>query len=128
MFNKKPRRNFRQRKASSSDEEDRQKNSGDGEEAEKATVVVQKPSKVSQGRGITCSSKKPESSDDERGGEVDEETLEVTAGKETKRKDKDGGSEKTSTVLSFSDDKEGNLTLANMKLRSQVERSVNVAW
>ncbi|KAG7236046.1 hypothetical protein INR49_001446 [Caranx melampygus] len=106
MFNKKPRRNFRQRKASSSDEEDQQKNSGDGEETEKATVVVQKPhSKVAQGRGITCSSKKPDSSDEERGGE-DEETLEVTAGKEAKRKDKDGGNEKTSTVLSFSDDKE----------------------
>lgn len=107
MFSKKPRRNFRQRKASSSDEEDQQKISGDGEETEKASVVVQKLPKLAQGRGITCRSKKPDSSDEERGGE-DEERPEVTAGKEAKRKDKDRGNEKSTTALSFSDDREGN--------------------
>lgn len=109
MFNKKPRRNFRQRKESSSDEEDQHKCSGDGGETEKAPAVVNKQSKVNQGRGISCTSKqdltpsKPDSSDGE-----DQETLDVTAEKEERRKDKDGGKKKTSTVLSFSDDKEGN--------------------
>ncbi|GAA6220092.1 GC-rich sequence DNA-binding factor 2-like isoform X1 [Lates japonicus] len=107
MFNKKPRRNFRQRKESSSDEEDLHKSSGDGGENEKAPAVVNKQSKVNQGRGISCTSKqdltpsKPDSSDGE-----DRETLNVTAEKEEGRKDKDGGKKKTSTVLSFSDDKE----------------------
>lgn len=110
MFNKKPRRNFRQRKASSNDEEDQQKNSGDGEEDERAASVVNKPSKVAQARGISCSSKregtapKPDSSDGEDG-----EKLEVTGQRKEKRKDNDGGNKKTNTVLSFSDEKEGNL-------------------
>uniref|UniRef100_A0A7N6ASA4 GCF C-terminal domain-containing protein n=1 Tax=Anabas testudineus TaxID=64144 RepID=A0A7N6ASA4_ANATE len=108
MFNKKPKRNFRQRKASSSDEEDRQKDSRDGEEDEKSTPVVNKPSKVAQSRGISCSSKredtaaKPDSSEGEDG-----ENLEVTGETEEKSKDKDGGNKKTNTVLSFSDEKEG---------------------
>lgn len=111
MFNKKPRRNFRQRKASSSDEEDRQKSSGDGGEDEKVACVVNKLLKVPQGRGISCSSKrettppKPDSSDGEDG-----ETLEVKSEKEEKRKDKDGGNKKTNAVLSFSDEKEGNVS------------------
>lgn len=110
MFNKKPKRNFRQRKASSSDEEDRQKDSRDGEEDEKSTPVVNKPSKVAQSRGISCSSKredtaaKPDSSEGEDG-----ENLEVTGETEEKSKDKDGGNKKTNTVLSFSDEKEGNV-------------------
>lgn len=105
MFNKKPRRNFRQRKEASSDEEDEQKNRGDGEEDEKAPAAVNKPTKLAQGRGITCSSKreatppKPDSSDGE-----DRETLEVT---EESSKDKDGFKKKNNTILSFSDDKEG---------------------
>ncbi|XP_071344243.1 intron Large complex component GCFC2 [Trachinotus anak] len=96
MFNKKPRRNFRQRKESSSDEDEQQKNSGDEGQTEKAPAVVNKQSKVAQGRGISCSSRKPDSSDGEDG----------TAEKEARRKDKGGGNEKTATVLSFSDDKE----------------------
>uniref|UniRef100_A0A3B4T700 GC-rich sequence DNA-binding factor 2 n=1 Tax=Seriola dumerili TaxID=41447 RepID=A0A3B4T700_SERDU len=113
MFNKKPRRNFRQRKDSSSDEEDRQKNSEDGGETEKAPAVVNKQSKVAQGRGISCSSKKPDSSDGE-----DEEKLEVTADKEARRKDKGGGKEKTTTALSFSDDKEA------FKLKKSSDKAV----
>lgn len=110
MFNKKPRRNFRQRKANSSDEEDDQKNRGDGEENEKAPAAVNKPSKLAQVRGITCSSKreptppKPDSSDGEDG-----ETLEVTEEREERNKDSDGFKTKTNSILSFSDDKEGNV-------------------
>uniref|UniRef100_A0A8D2ZWI1 GCF C-terminal domain-containing protein n=1 Tax=Scophthalmus maximus TaxID=52904 RepID=A0A8D2ZWI1_SCOMX len=100
MFNKKPRRNFRQRKESSSDddEEQQQKNGGDGGETEKPPAAGHKQSKVAQARGISCSSKqeltppKPDSEDGE-----DEETAE---------RDTDVGQKKTSTVLSFSDDKE----------------------
>ncbi len=109
MFNKKPRRNFRQRKESSSDEEEEQKNSGDGEENEKAPAAVNKPSKVAQSRGISCSSKreaaspKPDSSDGEDG-----ETLEVTEERGEGKKDEDGIKKKKNSILSFSDDKEGN--------------------
>ncbi|XP_070760735.1 intron Large complex component GCFC2 [Enoplosus armatus] len=107
MFNKKPRRNFRRRKEDSSDEEDEQKNSGDGEENEKAPAVVNKPSKLAQGRGISCNSKreatppKPDSSDGENG-----ETLEVTEETEEREKNKGWIKKKTNSILSFSDDKE----------------------
>ncbi|XP_053172615.1 GC-rich sequence DNA-binding factor 2 isoform X2 [Scomber japonicus] len=107
MFNKKPRRNFRQRKGDSSDEEEEQQNGGDEKESEKTAVVVNKPSKVAHGRGISCSSKreatppKPDSSDGEDG-----ETLELTAEEEETRKDKDGVKKKKKSVLSFSEDKE----------------------
>uniref|UniRef100_A0AAQ4QM91 GCF C-terminal domain-containing protein n=1 Tax=Gasterosteus aculeatus aculeatus TaxID=481459 RepID=A0AAQ4QM91_GASAC len=107
MFNKKTRRNFRQRKENSSDDEDEQKNRGDGEEGEKAAAAVNKLSKLAQGRGITCSSKrettppKSASSDDEDG-----ETVEVTEEREEKNQDRDGVKTKTNAILSFSDDKE----------------------
>ncbi|XP_029284393.1 intron Large complex component GCFC2 [Cottoperca gobio] len=107
MFNKKPRRNFRQRKEKSSDEEDEQKTRGDGEGKEKAPAAVNKLSKLAQGRGITCSSKreatspKPDSSDGEDG-----ETLEVTEEREERNKDNDDIKKKTNSILSFADDKE----------------------
>ncbi|XP_033477672.2 intron Large complex component GCFC2 isoform X2 [Epinephelus lanceolatus] len=107
MFNKKPRRNFRQRKENSSDEEDEQKDRGDGEGNEKAPTAVNKPSKPAQGRGITCSSKreatptKPDSSDGEDG-----ETVEATEEREERKKDKDGAKKTANSILSFSDDKE----------------------
>ncbi|KAM9366317.1 intron Large complex component GCFC2 [Symphorus nematophorus] len=107
MFNKKPRRNFRQRKENSSDDEDEQQNNGAGEENEKPQVVVNKPISLAQGRGISCSSKreatppKPDSSDGEDG-----ETSGVTEEIEESKKDKDGIKKKTNSVLSFSDDKE----------------------
>ena len=109
MFNKKPRRNFRQRKGDSSDEGEEQQSGGDGRESEKTAVVANKPSKVAHGRGISCSSKrestppKPGSSDGEDG-----EKLELTAEKEKRRKDKDEVKKKKTAVLSFSEDKEGN--------------------
>uniref|UniRef100_A0A3P8RZU3 GC-rich sequence DNA-binding factor 2 n=1 Tax=Amphiprion percula TaxID=161767 RepID=A0A3P8RZU3_AMPPE len=120
MFNKKPRRNFRQRKDSSSDDEDQQKNSGDGDKNQEASpAVVNKPSKVAQARGISCSSKrettppKPDSSDGEDG-----ETLEVT--EEGEEKKKDGLKKKTNSILSFSDDKEE----STFKLKKSSDKAV----
>lgn len=107
MFNKKTRRNFRQRKASSSDEEGQRKNSGDGEEDERAASVVNKPSKAAQARGISCSSKREETAPKPDGSyREDGETLEVTGEREERRKDNDGENQKTNTALSFSDEKE----------------------
>lgn len=112
MFNKKPRRNFRQRKEDSSDEEDEQRSSGDAEKNEKASRVS-----VAQSRGISCSSKreatpsKPDSSDGEDG-----ETLGLTEEIEEKKKDKAGIENKSTSILSFSDDKEGNcVTVAKVR-------------
>ncbi|KAK1890692.1 GC-rich sequence DNA-binding factor 2 [Dissostichus eleginoides] len=107
MFNKKPRRNFRQRKDNSSDEEDERKTRGHGVETEEAPVAVNKPEKLSQGRGITCSSKreatppKPGSSSGEDG-----DTVEVTEEGGERNKDRDEVQKTTNSILSFSDDKE----------------------
>ncbi|XP_019118729.2 intron Large complex component GCFC2 isoform X1 [Larimichthys crocea] len=103
MFNKKPRRNFRQRKQDSSEEEEdeQKKSSGDGEKNETALRVV--TVSVAQSRGISCSSKreatpsKPDSSDGEDGVGVTEEIEEAK---------KAGTEKKTTSILSFSDDKE----------------------
>lgn len=109
MFNKKTRRNFRQRKQNSSDEEDEHKNNGDGEENQKAPLVVNKPSHLAQSRGISCSSRreasppKPHHSDEEDG-----ETPGFAEETEVRKKVTDGIKQKTNSVLSFSDDKEGN--------------------
>lgn len=110
MFNKKPRRNFRRRKGDSSDEEDEQKKSGDGEEKVEAPAVINKPSKVAHGRGISCSSKrettpsKPDSSDGEEG----IERTELAAESAERRRDKD---QRSNAALSFTDDKEGKVVL-----------------
>lgn len=109
MFNKKTRRNFRQRKDNSSDEENDQKSNGDADKTEKAPAVVNKPLHLAHSRGISCSSKrettppKPHSSDGEDG-----ETLGVTEEVEEREKFRDGIKKKPNPVLSFSDDKEGN--------------------
>ncbi|XP_047437161.1 GC-rich sequence DNA-binding factor 2 [Mugil cephalus] len=112
MFNKKPRRNFRQRKDSSSDEEEQKKNSGGGgDEDEKApAAVVNKPFKVTQARGISCSSKReatPPKSDSSDGedGEAEE--------RQERKKEK-----KTNTILSFSDDKEAEESTFKLKKSS----------
>lgn len=108
MFNKKTRRNFRQRKENSSDEEEEQKDNNAAGEPEKGLPVVNKPLRLAQNRGITCSSKressppKSQSSDEEDG-----ETLEVT--KEEQKEEKNEINEKTNSILSFSDDKDGNV-------------------
>lgn len=109
MFNRKPRRNFRQRKHNSSDEEDEHKKSGDGEENEKAPALVNKTSKLAPGRGISCTSKReatPSKSDSSEG--EDRETLEVTEERQEGNKDRDEIKKKTNSILSFSEDKEGN--------------------
>lgn len=105
MFNKKPRRNFRQRKQSSSEDEDQQKNGGEGDEPEEAPSVINKPPKAAQSRGISCSSKReatpPQA--DSSDGEAAAEALEATED----RDDKDGTKTTKSSILSFTDDKEG---------------------
>ncbi|KAM8894810.1 intron Large complex component GCFC2 [Spinachia spinachia] len=121
MFNKKTRRNFRQRKENSSDEEDEQKKRGDGEGegGEKAAAAVNKLSKPAQGRGITCSSKREatpprsESSDEEDG-----HTVVVTEEREEKNQDRDGVKTKTNSILSFSDDKEAEEPIFKLKKSS----------
>lgn len=125
MFNKKPRRNFRQRKDSSSGDEDQLKNSKEGDEnpEKPAPAVVNKPLKAAQGRGITCSSKreatppKPDTSDGEDG-----ETLDVTDEREERKKDKEGTKKKEPSVLSFSDDKEAEDS--TFKLKKSSEKAV----
>uniref|UniRef100_A0A3B5LYD6 GCF C-terminal domain-containing protein n=1 Tax=Xiphophorus couchianus TaxID=32473 RepID=A0A3B5LYD6_9TELE len=109
MFNKKPRRNFRQRKQSSSEDEDQQKNGGEGDEPEEAPSVINKPPKAAQSRGISCSSKReatpPQA--DSSDGEPAAEALEATED----RDDKDGTKTTKSSILSFTDDKEGTFKL-----------------
>ncbi|XP_026148802.1 intron Large complex component GCFC2 isoform X2 [Mastacembelus armatus] len=116
MFNKKPRRNFRQRNGSSSDEADQQKNCTDGDGA-LAVINNNKPLKVPLGRGISCSSRReatPPKSDDSDGEYG--EPLKVTTG--DRRNDRDGGQKKTKTVLSFSDDKEDGEPVFKLKKSS----------
>ncbi|XP_034043732.1 GC-rich sequence DNA-binding factor 2 [Thalassophryne amazonica] len=107
MFNKKPRRNFRQRKGESSDEEDGQQKSEDREDNGKTPAVINKPSKVLHGRGISCSSKR------EAAAPKPDSSVE-TAGS---TKCSDGG--KNSTILSFSDDKEAEELEFKLKKSSQ---------
>lgn len=108
MFTKKTRRNFRQRKENSSDEEEEQRDNNVAGKPEKDLPAVNKPLRLAQNRGITCSSKrestppKPHSSDEEDG-----ETVEVTKEVETQKKEKNEINDKTSSILSFSDDKDG---------------------
>lgn len=108
MFNKKPRRNFRQRKDESSDEEDEQKDNNVSGEPEKSVPVVNKLLRLAPNRGITCSSKREstppkQQSSDEEGGE----TLEQAKDIEEQNEEKNEINEKTNSTLSFSDDKEG---------------------
>ncbi|XP_055017049.1 GC-rich sequence DNA-binding factor 2 isoform X2 [Boleophthalmus pectinirostris] len=103
MFNKKPRRNFRQRKGGSSDEEEQDMAVGDENDNEKSSVVVNRPQKLPQNRGISCSSKreappsKSDSSDDDEEEEGDGKEL-------TTKTQNDAGKNKTNTVLSFSEE------------------------
>ncbi|XP_028293968.1 intron Large complex component GCFC2 isoform X2 [Gouania willdenowi] len=117
MFNKKPRRNFRQRKNSSSDEDEQERKSGGApEENQSVSVVVNKPTKASLSRGISCSSKReatpprPGSSDEEDGGALERTEESIT--------DKEGTKIKTNAILSFSDDKEGGESTFQLKKSS----------
>ncbi|XP_015808253.3 intron Large complex component GCFC2 [Nothobranchius furzeri] len=115
MFNKKPRRNFRQRKESSSDNEEERKNNGEGEESEKVPSAVNKPLKSAQGRGISASSKRatPPPSDSSDG----EEREELTEGEE-----QDEPKKTKTLVLSFSDDKE--VEESTFKLKRSSDKAV----
>ncbi|XP_047218482.1 GC-rich sequence DNA-binding factor 2 isoform X2 [Girardinichthys multiradiatus] len=118
MFNKKPRRNFRQRKQSSSEDEDQQKNGGEGDEPEGAPSVINKPPKAAQNRGISCSSKREATPPraDSSDGEAGAETLEVT--EDRVEGDKDGTKKTKSSVLSFTDDKEAEESTFKLKRSS----------
>jgi len=99
MFNKKPRRNFRQRKGESSDEEDENKTTENEEEennqrgATSAGTVSKPP---------TCSGNREEEE------EEDEGALH-TAGKDTAEQHKN-----THAALSFSDDRDGEYSVVNV--------------
>uniref|UniRef100_A0A3Q2YPK3 GC-rich sequence DNA-binding factor 2 n=1 Tax=Hippocampus comes TaxID=109280 RepID=A0A3Q2YPK3_HIPCM len=124
MFNKKTRRIFRQRKGDSSDEEEMTGNSADGAGSVKAaTVVPNKPSRLGHCRGISCSSKRESAPSklDEGDGE-DVETATMTADDEENGKDNYVIKKKTSTVLSFSDDKEP--LEPEFKLKRTVDKAV----
>lgn len=90
MFSKKPRRNFRQRKGDSSEEEKDDKNIRNEEDNEKAPVV-KRALKLPQSRGISCSSKR-------------EATPTKSDSSDAEQEESQGGKQKTNTVLSFSDE------------------------
>ncbi|KAM4744135.1 intron Large complex component GCFC2 isoform 2-T2 [Anableps anableps] len=118
MFKKKPRRNFRQRKQSSSEDEDLPENGGEGDEPEEAKPVINKPPKAAQSRGISCSSKReatpPQA--DSSDGEAAAEALQVT--EDRAEGDKDGTKTTKSSILSFTDDKEAEESTFKLKRSS----------
>ncbi|XP_072320857.1 intron Large complex component GCFC2 isoform X2 [Eucyclogobius newberryi] len=118
MFNKKPRRNFRQRKDGSSDEDEHERNIGEDNDNDKSAVAVNRPQQLAQNRGISCSSKReaPRSKSDSSEAEADEdEGSELTA-----RKPNHAGKSKTNTVLSFSYDGGE----ADFKLKKSIDKAV----
>ncbi|XP_056134633.1 GC-rich sequence DNA-binding factor 2 isoform X2 [Lampris incognitus] len=127
MFNKKPKRNFRQRKDESSDEEDEHTNGDKDEKNEPHAVsavcdVIYKPSRLPQGRGISCTSKReatsPKSdSDGEEGTKTELTSVNTELSKSRVRK-----KDKKNVVLSFSDDKEAEG--AEFKLRKSSDKAV----
>ncbi|CAB1335570.1 unnamed protein product [Coregonus sp. 'balchen'] len=110
MFNKKPRRNFRQRKGKSSDEDEQKSGEGDGSKIQ-ATASSIKPSKLPQNRGISCSSKReamPPNSDSSGAEDAVEYGTSgpfVGTNLPHSKEDKDGRKKK-GNVLSFSNEKE----------------------
>ncbi|KAM3876953.1 intron Large complex component GCFC2 [Diretmus argenteus] len=123
MFNKKPRRNFRQRKGESSDEEDGQQKKQDEDEA---PAVINKPSKVVQGRCISCSSKRettPPKSDSSDGEDGVEEARRA-AGRTEQSKHEDAQKKKVNAVLSFSEEKESESEGLEFKLRKSSDKAV----
>lgn len=112
MFNKKPRRNFRQRKGQSSDEDEQQKSGEDDGSKTQATASSIKPVKLPQNRGISCSSKreamspKSDSSGAEDAVEYGTSGPIVGTRPPNSKEDKDGRKKK-GNVLSFSNEKEG---------------------
>ncbi|KAM9817226.1 intron Large complex component GCFC2 [Neosynchiropus ocellatus] len=125
MFKKSTRRNFRQRKDDSSEDEDNKNERGDENSAEHDAVPVNKPFKVTSGRGISCSSKREVAQvQSDCQVEEDGEDLEETAEKDEERPEKDGIKKKSSTVLSFSDDKEVSAQEPEFKLKKSSDKAV----
>ncbi|XP_059927848.1 GC-rich sequence DNA-binding factor 2 [Gadus macrocephalus] len=114
MFKKKTRRNIRQRKGESSEEEDEHKIENKDEKKKLLdNSAVTKPSQSSQGRGISCSSKRettPPKSDQSEG----EDALDSRHSTEQKQK--------ASAVLSFSEDKDAEG--AEFKLRKSSDKAI----
>lgn len=110
MFNKKTRRNFRQRKEASSEDEDEQKDNIK-EEGKPEAAPIKKLPHASQSRGISCSSKREETPPKPHSrAEDDGETFGGAEEAEGRKTVKEGIKKQTKTVLSFSDDKEGKST------------------
>uniref|UniRef100_A0A8C4ZIA1 GCF C-terminal domain-containing protein n=1 Tax=Gadus morhua TaxID=8049 RepID=A0A8C4ZIA1_GADMO len=114
MFKKKTRRNIRQRKGESSEEEDEHKIENKDEKKKLLdNSAVTKPSQSSQGRGISCSSKQettpPKSAQSEG-----EDALDSRHSTEQKQK--------ASAVLSFSEDKDAEG--AEFKLRKSSDKAI----
>ncbi|XP_045579226.1 intron Large complex component GCFC2 isoform X1 [Salmo salar] len=125
MFNKKPRRNFRQRKGQSSDEDEQQKSGEDDGSKTQATASSIKPVKLPQNRGISCSSKreamspKSDSSGAEDAVEYGTSGPIVGTRPPNSKEDKDGRKKK-GNVLSFSNEKEG----SEFKLKKSSDKAV----
>lgn len=102
MFNKKTRRNFRQRKQASSEDEGEQKNKIDEEEKSEA-VPLKKLLHPIQRRGISCSSKHGEETPKLRS--TVEDDGESSKSAEERKHVKNGIKMKTNALRSFSDGK-----------------------
>ncbi|KAJ7990975.1 hypothetical protein DPEC_G00292440 [Dallia pectoralis] len=121
MFKKKPRRNFRQRKGESTDEDD---NNGEsvGSKTQTTGDIIIKPFNVSHKRGIKCSSRRERNKSDSSGSEEVEkldEPFTETLTSHHSNESKDGGKKKEN-VLSFSDEKE----VSEFKLKKSSEKAV----
>ncbi|CAL8353029.1 unnamed protein product [Merluccius merluccius] len=121
MFNKKPRRNFRQRKGESSDEEDGHQ--GEDNVLRAAVSTVTRPPHVPGGRGISCSSRRGGATPPESDHGEEEDGLETVVPDTVE----DGGhtpehKHKGSAVLSFADDKDAEG--AEFKLRKSSDKAI----
>uniref|UniRef100_A0A8C8HWB8 GCF C-terminal domain-containing protein n=1 Tax=Oncorhynchus tshawytscha TaxID=74940 RepID=A0A8C8HWB8_ONCTS len=124
MFNKKPRRNFRQRKGKSSDDDEQKSGEDDGSKTQ-ATASSIKPVKLPQNRGISCSSKREAKSPKSDSSGAEDAVEYGTSGPfvgtrpPNSKEDKDGRKKK-GNVLSFSNEKEG----SEFKLKKSSDKAV----
>ncbi|XP_010876890.2 GC-rich sequence DNA-binding factor 2 [Esox lucius] len=119
MFKKKPRRNFRQRKGESTDE-DEQNGESDGSRTQ-ASADRTKPSTLPHNRGVKFSSKGERNKSDSSSEDVGEvhETFSNTIISHHSKECKDER-QKKENVLSFSDDKD----VSEFKLKKSSEKAV----
>lgn len=102
MFRKTKRRNIRERKDDSSEEEKKE----DEDDGEMPSVQQIKPSKLSQTRGITCSSRVQKAAvNSDSSGEDNEMVLDSVSNRAPV--DKNVKEKSTSKMFSFSDDNDG---------------------